>query len=132
MNYLLDSDTCIAFIKGAQSVREGIKKVTPDACFVSEITIAELYFGAYNGNNPQARLSEVSFIENAFNVVPIYPTLSTYAQEKVRLRRAGLVIPDFDLLIGTASVHLGMTLVSGNTKHMSRIQNVVLENWMRP
>ena len=44
--YILDTCTCIAMLKGNEDVQAKIKAVGFSNCFVSEITIAELYFGA--------------------------------------------------------------------------------------
>jgi len=45
-NYILDTCTIIAMFKGHGYVQEKIKSVGYNNCYVSEITIAELYFGA--------------------------------------------------------------------------------------
>jgi tRNA(fMet)-specific endonuclease VapC len=42
----------------------------------------------------------------------------------------GKNIPDFDLLIGATAVQRDMILVTNNTKHMSRIKGIKLENWV--
>jgi len=59
------------------------------------------------------------------------PSLETFAKEKARLKRAGKLIPDFDLLIGTTALHHGLTLVTNNTKHMQRLEGLQLENWTK-
>ena len=45
--YLLDTCTCIALIKEQPSVVEHIRQAGVDECKISDITLAELYFGAY-------------------------------------------------------------------------------------
>ena len=50
-------------------------------------------------------------------------------QHKARLRREGNLVPDLDLMIGVTALHHNMTLVTNNTKHMSRIEGLKLENW---
>lgn len=44
--YLLDTNICISMLKNQYGVRETILKVKPENCYISEITLAELYFGA--------------------------------------------------------------------------------------
>jgi len=127
--YLLDTDICIHFLKGQFNLKEKLEQVEIENCYVSEITIAELLFGAFNSQNLEKHLNEVSKIEQLFSVLPIYDSLSIYGKEKSRLKKAGQPLPDFDLRIGTASVHHNMILVSNNTRHLSRIQGVQLENW---
>lgn len=41
------------------------------------------------------------------------------------------MIPEFDLLIATTAVYHDMTLVTNNTKYMSRIEGIQLENWTK-
>ena len=62
-------------------------------------------------------------------VLPISPCLPVFAAEKSRLKKLGQPIPDFDLLIGATAIHHGLTLVTNNTKHFQRIQDIQLEDW---
>lgn len=55
----------------------------------------------------------------------------TFAAEKARLAKAGQIIPDFDLLIGTTAIVHGMTLVTNNTKHFQRLKGIELEDWTK-
>jgi len=131
MQYLLDTDTCISFIKGKHKVREKVYNIKADNCFVSEITIAELKYGAAKSEDYEKHAAEVGHIARIFTVVPIRPHLDEFAKEKVRLQRLGTLIPDFDLLIGTTAVSGGFILVTNNEKHLSRIEGVRLENWRK-
>lgn len=54
-----------------------------------------------------------------------------FGKEKSRLRQGGILIPDFDLLIGTTAVHHQMIMVSNNQKHLSRIEGIKIENWSK-
>ena len=48
MKYLLDTDTCIYWLNGVESVRENVIRVGEDNLYISIVTVAELKFGAYN------------------------------------------------------------------------------------
>ena len=63
-------------------------------------------------------------------IVPIYNSLSLYAKEKARLRKAGKLIDDFDLLIGVTAVANNLILVTENQKHLSRLSKLKIENWI--
>ena len=43
--YLLDTCVCISMFRNEGSVRETLKKAGIENCYISEITVAELYFG---------------------------------------------------------------------------------------
>jgi tRNA(fMet)-specific endonuclease VapC len=62
-------------------------------------------------------------------VFSLYEVLDVYANEKVRLRRLGQPISDFDLLIGATAIHYGLILVTNNVKHFERMKGLSIENW---
>lgn len=127
--YLLDTDICLFFLKNKFGITEKIEDVIITNCFVSEITIAELTFGAYKSAQFSKHIAEVVEVEELFGIIPIYNSYAKYAEEKVRLKKAGMLIPDFDLLIGTTAVINNMTMVTNNEKHFSRINGIKIENW---
>jgi len=127
--YLLDTDICIFFIRGKYKVREKVYDIKSENCFVSEITLAELKYGAEKSDNYEKHAAEADHIARIFTVIPIIEHLDQFAKEKVRLQRAGTLIPDFDLLIGTTAVSGNFVLATNNEKHLSRIENIHIENW---
>ena len=127
--YLLDTDICIFYLKGKFGIKEKIEASGQGNCFVSEMTIAELMFGARNSDNFEKHQNDHIKVLSVATLKRVLDSLPTYGIEKARLRRAGNLIPELDLLIATTALHHGMTLVSNNTKHMSRIEGLMLENW---
>ena len=102
-----------------------------DKCYISEITIAELKFGAANSQRKEKnQLAFREFIES-MQVVPILSSLDFYAEEKARLRKLGTSLDDFDLLIGSCAVVNDLILVTNNEKHFSRIREIRIENWAK-
>ena len=51
--YLLDTCICIALIKQDPAVVEQIRRVGVSECKISDLTIGELYFGAYKSGRPE-------------------------------------------------------------------------------
>ena len=129
-NYLLDTDICIFFLKGHQKVKEKIQEVGIANCYISEIIIGELFYGAFNSEHKEKHIKEVSKMNALFDVVPIYNSLELFGQEKARLKKSGKIIPDFDLLIGVAAVQHEMIMVTNNQKHLSRFEGLEIENWV--
>ncbi len=64
-------------------------------------------------------------------IVPIYYSLDVYAKEKARLRKAGLRIDDFDLLIAATAVTHHLIMVTNNTSHFKNINKINLEDWTK-
>ncbi len=46
MQYLLDTNICVFFLRGKMNLDEIIKEKGKQNCFISEITVFELRFGA--------------------------------------------------------------------------------------
>ncbi len=53
MKYLLDTNICIHFFKGKFNLIDKLTKIGIENCAISEITLAELIFGAENSTNPK-------------------------------------------------------------------------------
>lgn len=51
MKYLLDTNICIHFFRGKYNLIDKFIEVDLKNCAISEITLAELTFGAENSNN---------------------------------------------------------------------------------
>lgn len=64
-------------------------------------------------------------------IVPIFHSLDLYAKEKARLRMAGTMLDDFDLLIGVTSIMHNLIMVTNNTDHFKRIKGISLEDWTK-
>ena len=48
--YLLDTSTCVAIFRGDRNVAAKMNAAGSDNCFISDIVVAELLFGAYRSN----------------------------------------------------------------------------------
>ena len=128
--YLLDTNICIFYMKGKYHLNEKIKKVGQDNCYISEITVAELLFGAARSTNKEKHLKQIaSFIEQ-FKIFPIYDILSTFADKKAELCTMGQLIDDFDILIGSTAIHHGCIMVTENVKHLNHLSPIKIENWI--
>lgn len=126
---MLDTNICIYFIKGQFELNKKIAEIGEQNCFISEMTVAELKYGVENSKTVEAMRKIVeAFIPNFF-VIPIYSSLDVYAKEKAKLRKQGLMIDDFDILIGATAVANDMVMVTNNVAHLSRLDNIVIEDW---
>lgn len=129
--YLIDTNTCIFFIKGNYDLKKKFEKVNLDNCFISEITLAELKFGVENSERKEKNQIALDNFVTGIKVVPIFHSLDLYAKEKARLRKAGTPIDDFDILIGVTSVTHNLIMVTNNTREFKRIKGINLEDWTK-
>lgn len=130
MKYLLDTNICIHFFRGKFNLIEKLEEVGLTNCALSEITLAELIFGAENSLSPQKNRDIVEKFSSKVTVLPIYDVINFYAKEKVRLRKSGTMISDFDLLIGCTAVHNELIMITENQREFERISNIKIENWI--
>ena len=129
MRYLLDTNICIALLKGVHGVREKVIEVGIENCLVSDITIAELYYGAAKSER-QEHFDDVDFIVEHFGMLSIDPSLERYGRLKHELEKLGQPIDDFDLLIGAVAKESDLVMVTHNIRHFSHIPDLVIEDWL--
>lgn len=130
MSYLLDTDTCIYWLRNRQSVRERVREIGWNQISICVITVAELYYGAYNSNRVTENIARAEFLIQNLPVLPLNDTaLRRFGELKAELRRTGQPIADFDLLIASVALAAGYILVTNNTRHYERITELELENW---
>jgi len=130
MNYLLDTNICIHFFKGQYGLIEKIQKIGFEKFAISEITLAELIYGAEKSQNISKNKKVVEKFADKITIISISDTIEIYGKEKARLKTKGQAISDLDLFIGATAVVNNMVLVTRNVKEFVRIKNLKIENWI--
>ena len=126
--YLIDTDTCIALLKKNPYVLQHLKEAGVHNCKISDITLAELYFGAYKSGR-QKHFDEVGEIATLFESYSVN-YLSKYGEIRWQLESKGLKIGDMDTFIAATALEEELIVVTGNTDHFSRVEGLKVENWM--
>jgi tRNA(fMet)-specific endonuclease VapC len=126
--FLLDTDVCIEIIKQNDRVLDKVESVGVENCFITEITIAELFYGAAKSNRPE-HFNDVDYILRSFNLKPLLPSLRLYGENKALLEGQGQMIGEYDLLIGSCAKYYGLVMVTSNLKHFVHIPDITLEDW---
>ena len=132
--YLLDTNILIHHLNNRHGISDKIRQAGFSNCSISEITILELLYGVAGGSSQKrdANLQNIREIERIFanKIVPVRGCFNEFASQKTRLRQAGKLVSDFDLLIGCTALTAGHALVSVNFKEMIRIDGLQVENWV--
>ena len=128
--YLIDTNICIFAFRGEHGIIERMKQYGKSRCFVSDVTVMELRYGAYKSAKKAENLSIVNNFLKKVKIVPFAKTIDVFCQEKLRLQKLGKSLEDYDLLIGCAAKALGLTMVTHNVKHFERIEGIVVEDWV--
>ena len=129
--YMLDTNAVVEMLRGNRNVVGQIEKHGIQNCFISEITIAELTYGAIKSGNSK-HFNDIEIVESLFQIVPIYPSFLDYARIRHHLTSTGFGIDTFDMLIGASAVQGKYVLITHNNKHFSRIPNLQIEDWQYP
>ena len=127
---MLDTNVCIDLFNDKNGIKKKIYRAGITNCCISEITIAELYYGLAKGSYKDRLLHDIISAERLFNIIPSYPSYKEYGEIRYYLERIGRRIDEFDLLIGATAVHNNLILVTANTKHFINIPDIQLENWV--
>ncbi len=128
--YILDSNICIHLLRNRKEIVDAILRVGWDNCCISELTVVELFYGAECSSNPERNRLEIDSFIADIEVLPFSLCIKEFCKQKARLRSMGMLIEDFDLFIGSMAIATGYTLVTENIKHLSRLQGIMIENWV--
>ena len=128
--YLLDTCICVFLFWNKFNVKDKLNEIGCSNCYISDVTLAELKFGAYKSNQCERNLFIIKEFISEIGIVPFIEGIDIYSQDKAMLHRKGTPIEDFDLLIASAAKARNLTLVTDNIKHFKGIDNLMIENWV--
>jgi len=131
MKYLLDTNICIHFFRGKFNLIDKLKEIGIKNCAISEITYAELVFGAENSANPKKNHLLIEKFVEQVTILPIFDSIIQYGRQKTKLRKQGQMISDFDLLIGCTAIENELIMVTENVNEFVRIEGIRIENWIK-
>lgn len=131
MKYLFDTDILIYWLKGNQAIERKAVATGLENIDYSIISLAELYFGAYNSEQIEKNLQAIKIVQQKLSLVNFNDkSAQLFGMIKAQLTQQGNLIMDADILIGSIAQANELILVTNNTKHFQRIPNLPLENWL--
>ena len=130
MNYLIDTDILIYSMKGREKVIKKFKENRNYPKSMSVITYGELIYGAKKSKYVEKNLAHVRRLLEVFPIIDITPVImETFGEIKTKLQKAGTIIADMDLLIGSTALAHNLVLVTNNVNHFEKIEGLEIENW---
>ena len=129
--YLLDTSICVYLFRGNREVMQRLNEIGLEQCYICDVVLAELRYGAYISNYVDDNLKMIDDFIKEVQVLPFADSIDVYAKEKIRLKKAGNPIEDFDLLIGCAAKAAGLTMVTHNIKYFNHIEGLEIEDWIK-
>ena len=130
MTYLIDTDWVIDHLNHIERVTRRLEERAPEGLALSSISLAELYEGVYYANDPvESDTALQRFLDPELTILNIdEETCKIFGKERGRLRAAGSLIGDCDLLIGATALRHRLTLLTYNRRHFERIKGLSMES----
>lgn len=137
MNYLLDTNACIALINGEPaSVRSRFRKAiaADNRVFVSSVVAFELWYGVAKSSRQQANRERLLTFFAGPTTPLAFEGEDAQAAGTLRasLEAAGKPIGAYDLLIAGQAMRHKMTLVTANVSEFGRVKGLAWQDWGNP
>lgn len=132
MNYFLDTNICIYYLKGSNpEIRKNLLSKRPDQIKIPVITKAELLYGAEKSVKKNENREKIHDFLFPFEIIPFTDSdTHIYAAVRAELEGKGRVIGPNDLLIASIVLSRDGILITHNRKEFETIEQLNVENWM--
>jgi tRNA(fMet)-specific endonuclease VapC len=128
----LDTDICVAFLRGASvAVRDRLLQHSRATVALPAIVVAELLLGVEKSTQPRRYRGKVEdFIESLQIVTFGANAAKQYARIRALLEAKGEPIGANDYLVAAIVAAEQGTLVTGNVREFRKVPGLKLENWL--
>lgn len=128
--YLCDTDAISEVLRAQPLPRfvEWLGRIPREDQFASAVTIGELFHGAYRSTRVEHHLTNIEdCVLPALTTLPYDVAVArVFGKLRARQEAAGAALPDADLQIAATALFHGLELVTGNLRHFSRIEGLVV------
>jgi tRNA(fMet)-specific endonuclease VapC len=130
MQYLLDTNTCIAAMRNDPAVVQQMSTHAPGDCAISTITSYELHTGVAKCAHPARERAKVNLLLAVLTELPFDAGAAREAaQIRALLESQGQMIGPYDVLIAGHAIATGLALVTDSTTEFLRVPGLRVENW---
>jgi tRNA(fMet)-specific endonuclease VapC len=130
MSYLLDTNVCIAAMRGNSKIVQNLSVRSPEDCAVSMVTVFELFAGVCRCKSPETEREKVSALLEPFHLLPFdWDSALKTAEIRFQLEKLGQKIGPYDLQLSGQALALDLTLVTHNTREFKRVDGLRIEDW---
>jgi tRNA(fMet)-specific endonuclease VapC len=136
LNYLLDTNACIALMNGAPaSVRSRFEKAirADSRVYVSSVVAFELWYGIAKSARIETNTHRLElFLSSSVSALP-FDNDDARAAGTIRstLQAAGNPIGAYDYLIAGQALARELTLVTANVSEFSRVKGLSWQDWAK-
>ena len=131
MLYLLDTNTCIIYLKGKNiHLKEKLDSISISEIAVCSIVKSELFYGAMRSAKPESNLKLQQGFLDKFVSLPFNDEAAIiFGNIRAELTSKGTPIGGYDLQIAAIALANNLILVTHNTREFSRIPQLQLQDW---
>ena len=128
---LLDTNVCVRFLRGEESVvRRLLAADESDELRIPAMVEGELFYGV---EKSERRDENHDKVKSLLAIIPVCcaddETMEKFGELKARAEAAGKRVDDADVLIAATALRHNAVLVTGNARHFSRFDGLVLKDW---
>jgi tRNA(fMet)-specific endonuclease VapC len=130
--HLLDTNSCVEHLRrGVDSkITAKLASAPPDSVLICSIVVAELYYGAHRSARKTETLGLVHSFCSRFQSLSFDDAAAEeYGRIRAHLSSIGSIIGPNDLLIAAIALANDLTLVTNNTRELSRVPDIKLDDW---
>jgi tRNA(fMet)-specific endonuclease VapC len=136
VDYLLDTNVCIALIKNTNSlVRSRFQKASRAGgrVYVPSVVTFELWYGVANSARIAFNRERLeTFLSGLVTVLPFDDNDALVAGSiRATLEISGKIIGPYDLLIAGQALARQLTLVTANVSEFSRVKGLSWQDWAK-
>jgi len=129
-SYMLDTDTVSFALRGQGRVAIRLLAHRPSDICMSSLTLAELRYGADLRRSRKLNRLIDTFADSVAVADFDRAAAERYGGLGAQLSRRGVPIGTVDTLIAAHALALGLTLVTNNEKHFTRVPGLKVETWL--
>lgn len=130
--FLFDTDVVSLLMKG-DPPRELIRRLAhcpPETQHTTVITVGELFYGAYRSQRGAELFPKIEQVLRNLSILSFNRSAAkVYGSVRAKLEAAGTPLATADLQIAAIALARGLTLVTGNIGHFSRVPGLTVEDW---
>jgi tRNA(fMet)-specific endonuclease VapC len=132
LSFLLDTDTCSAYVKGNSLVFQRFLQYG-GRLYVSTISLGELLTWALRAKASRSRLQDVRDLLTLVVVVDIGQDVAwKFGELRAAVLDAGMIVPDLDLFNASVALIHTFTMVTHNTVDYANVPGLTLADWLVP
>ncbi len=128
--YLLDTNICSALIREDERVEKKLAVIDNNLIYINWVIASELRYGAVKKGSKKLNIRVNEMLDMFTVLQPNESIIESYAKVRHQLTIQGKQIGSNDLWIASHALVEGLIVVTNNVKEFSRVDNLVVEDWL--